>query len=623
MISVYSKKTDTELNIRRLESIEKYCRLINWGRANPTRFIEEIFKIQLLDYQKWLILNTWVAEHAVWVCSRNAGKSFLGGVYMMTRNLLFPKYETYIMSNTGYQSKSTFLKMENIAKRNIASLVGTSDVFYDEIIKGGANQSGFVHGNSQYSLELYNGSRITTLVGKEENVVGARSNLNFYDEAGKIADQYFALTVPFTTQNTDFKTGAGYDNRVYPLNIPTQNIYASSAEGVDSYLWKRYSDCFRNMLIGVPGFFCADINCEMPLHPHLNGTATTALLKQSEIDSALRTNEAKALREYYNIFDTSGGSDAAVQRPVILRNEGQYLPIANSAGENRQYVLCYDPALQADNSFVLIGEVFKDEEKGWKGRIVNGINLIEVLGPNDKHPLNTVQQLDWLRTIMLGYNGRAPEWDNVEMYIDAGTGGGGRHYANLLMMDWEYNGLKHAGLIDLNDERSAEQKSQFPNAKDKLHMMEPARYKTQMFSDLSEMMQLDLIELPPALPNRGELEMEDGRWITLTDEEKRALLEIDLMKEEIMSIQKFKTAAGNIQYKLPPSKERKMHDDRAYCLAMFGHHLAELRRAEFIKSERPTMDYSDYLKAIAGQGGGGKKPATNPFSGAKNPFAKR
>ena len=68
MISVYSKKTDTELNIRRLESIEKYCRLINWGRANPTRFIEEIFKIQLLDYQKWLILNTWVAEHAVWVC---------------------------------------------------------------------------------------------------------------------------------------------------------------------------------------------------------------------------------------------------------------------------------------------------------------------------------------------------------------------------------------------------------------------------------------------------------------------------------------------------------------------------------------------------------------------------
>ena len=617
MISVYSKKTDIELNMRRIEALEKYNKIIQWGRANPTRFIEEIFKIQLIDYQKWVILNTWVAEHAVWVCSRNAGKSFLGAVYMMARNLLFPNFETYIMSNTGFQAKDTFTKLENITKKNIASLMGTSDVFFNEIVKSNANSDGFVHGGSQYELELYNGSKITSLVGKAENVVGHRSNLNFYDEAGKIDEHYFALTKPFTTQNTDFKTGIGYDNKIYPLNIPTQNIYASSAEGVDSHLWKQYVDCSKNMLMGVPGFFCADINCELPLRPYINGYSCSPLLKQSEIDSALRTNEARAMREYYNIFDSSGGSDAAVQRPAILRNEFRYLPVDCSMGPDKHYVICYDPALQADNSFVLIGEIFKDPEKGWKIRIVNGINLIEILGPNDKRPLRTPEQLEWLKKIIVAYNGTAPEYTNIDVYIDAGPGGAGRQYADLLMMDWkDANGQLHHGIYDSSDEASVNQKAKFPHACDCLHLMEPTKFKSLMYTAMSEMVQQDLIEMPMALPNNGELVLEDGTKKTLTLEEVRALLEIDLMKEEAMSIQKFKTQAGNILYKLPPNKERKMHDDRAYCLAMMGWHLSEIIRKERTDIPVPKTDYTEYLQVVASQ-----KGVSTPFGNRSNPFS--
>ena len=602
MISIYSHKTETELNIRKLELIEKHNKIIQWGRANPTRFIEEIFKIQLIDYQKWVILNTWIAEQAVWVCSRNAGKSFLGAVYMMAKNLLFPKFETYIMSNTGFQAKDTFTKLENIVKKNIASLMGTSDVFFNEIIKNNANTDGFTHGGSQYSLELYNGSKICSLVGKAENIVGHRSNLNFYDEAGKIDEHFFSLTKPFTTQNTDFRTGSGYDERVYPLNIPTQNIYASSAEGVDSYLWKQYKDCAKNMLMGIPGFFCADINCDLPLKPYINGIETRPLLKQSEVDSAMRTNEARALREYYNIFDTSGGSDAAVQRPVILRNEFRYLPTDISEGDDKKYVITYDPALQADNSFVLIAEIFKDPAKGYKARIVNGINLIEVLGPTDKRPLRTPEQLDWLRRIILAYNGNVPDYENVQVYIDAGSGGGGRQYSDLLMADWiDSQGITHRGVIDKSHENSAVQFVKFPHACDCLHLMEPVKFKTLMYTAMSEMMQQDLIEMPAPLPPNGELEMEDGTFKTLTNEEVRALLEIDLMKEVVMSIQKSKTQAGNVIYKLPPNKEKKMHDDRAYCLAMLGWHLSELRRAEMARVDIPKADYSDYLQAVVCQ----------------------
>ena len=135
MISVYHNLIDNEVNIRKQEIFERYNRLIQWGRKHPTRFIEKVFKIDLLDYQKWIILNTWTAEKAVWVCSRNAGKTFMGAIYLMTRALLFPKLEIKIMNVSGKQSFETFAKMENIAKKNIPSLIGASDVFFDELVK--------------------------------------------------------------------------------------------------------------------------------------------------------------------------------------------------------------------------------------------------------------------------------------------------------------------------------------------------------------------------------------------------------------------------------------------------------------------------------------------------------
>lgn len=625
MISVYNRLTETELNLRRLESMEQYNRLIQWGRANPTRFIEEIFKVQLLDYQKWVILGTWTAEQAVWVCSRNAGKSFLGALYIGARALLFPKQNIFIMSNTGSQAKDTFLKLENFAKKNISSLIGSSDVFFSEVVRNASNTDGFVHGHSSYELELYNGSKVTSLVGKATNVVGKRSNLNFYDEAGKIDAEYFALTRPFTTQNMDFKTGAGFDAKVYPKDIPTQNIYASSAEGVDSYLWQQYKDCAQNMLMGIPGYFCADINCDLPLRPSVNGVPVAPLLKQSEIDSSMRANEARALREYYNIFDTSGGSDAAVQRPVILRNEKTYLPVDQSVSDDKFYVICYDPALQADNSFVLIGELFEDPEKGWMGRIVNGINLIERLGPTDKRPLRTPEQIEWIKKIVLAYNGGAPEYENIKLCIDAGSGGGGRQYADLLIPDWkDAAGNTHRGMVDAEDEFSTTQYKKFPHACNCVRLIEPTKFKSIMYTAMSEMMQQDLIELPPSLPRDGIMHFEDDTSKTLTSEETRALLEIDLMKEEVMAIQKKKTAAGNIVYSLPPSKEKKMHDDRAYCLAMFGWVLSEKRREMFKIKEKNTATYADYLASV-------RAPAKNanpwgargnPFASKKNPFVK-
>lgn len=622
MISIYNSKTQTELNLRKQEAMDRYVRLIQWGRANPTRFVEQIFKVQLMDYQKYVFLNTWNAEVAAWVMSRNAAKSFLGGLYMMTRATLFPSYSIYIMSTVARQSKDTFLKLENIAKKNISSVVGSSDVFMNEVVKSNANTDGFTHNATTCQTTLFNGSTITSLAGDAKSIVGIRSNLNFYDEAGKIDSDFFALTKPFCSQNSDFKLGTGFDSRVYPQNISNQIIYASSAEGIDTELFQQYKECAKNMMMGIPGFFVADISCEIPLHPTLNGEPTEPLLKQSEIDNAMRINEGRALREYYNIFDTSGGSDALVSRSIITKSRKSYLPVSESDGDDKHYVLCYDPALQADNAFVLIMEVIKDPVTGYKGKIVNGINLIERLGPTDKRPLRTPEQIEWIRNLLLQYNGHNPDYKNVILRIDAGAGGNGRGISDILMLPWNSkDGVRHSGIWDSQDETEAYKKmhdDKYTDAYDCLQIVEPRKWRTSMFTDLSEMFQGEYIELPIELPRNGEVTLEDGTTKRLTDEEMRALLEIDLMTEEIMAMQKTKSASGEVKFSLPPSRSRKMHDDRCYCMALAAGYLANLRREDMAACEKPQQDFMSYLKSRSDEQ---IKKIQNPFAGKMNPFA--
>ena len=68
----------------------------------------------------------------------------------------------------------------------------------------------------------------------------------------------------------------------------------------------------------------------------------------------------------------------------------------------------------------------------------------------------------------------------------------------------------------------------------------------------------DYLIFPMPVPKRGIWE-KDGEKYELSKEELRALLEIDLMKEELVAIVKTKTPSGDVKYGLPPEKSRKLH----------------------------------------------------------------
>lgn len=297
MINVIFKDFSFEILPKRLEIFEKYTKIIQWGRANPTRFIEDFFKIQLTDMQKYVLLSSWAPANVVWLMGRNSGKSFLASPFMMARALLLPNTNTYIMAPSGGQAQETFQKMEDIAKGNIASLLGTSSVFLDECVRQNAAADPFTHPKSGYSVSLYNGSTINTLNSVIKNIVGIRSNFSVYDEAGKIDRTFYALSRPFTAQDTNFITGDGVNTDIYPLQMPNKKLLLSSAEGIDSELYDQYKMAFQRMLLGDPNYFVCDISCEFSLHPMMNGKPMKPLITQDEVDNAFATNPYKAERE--------------------------------------------------------------------------------------------------------------------------------------------------------------------------------------------------------------------------------------------------------------------------------------------------------------------------------------
>ncbi len=119
-----------------------------------------------------------VSNHSgLFLCGDNytvTHNSFLAAPFMMARAMLLPNTNTYIMGPSGGQSQETFQKMEDIAKGNIASLLGTSSVFLDECVRQNAAADPFTHPKSGYSVSLYNGSTINTLNSVIKNIVGIR-----------------------------------------------------------------------------------------------------------------------------------------------------------------------------------------------------------------------------------------------------------------------------------------------------------------------------------------------------------------------------------------------------------------------------------------------------------------
>ena len=246
--------------------------------------------------------------------------------------------------------------------------------------------------------------------------------------------------------------------------------------------------------------------------------------------------------------------------------------------------------------------------------------------------MRTPDQIEYLKQLILDYNGDAPDYENIEcVLIDAGSGGGGVNIADFLMEDWvDKKGKTHRGLID--KEYSQDYVSRYPNAINKLKLVSPSQYKSIIYEALIEMMDIDAISFTTDYDHKGyltvfeadekKLEKEKNRIIEELKKDKIegeeftkkleeqlaqtscvntktvkldqfqeiALANIDAMKEEMVNMVRKKRDSGKDSFELTPEKANKLHDDRSYCMALCAWHLSEKRLENIRTRKRSDAD---------------------------------
>lgn len=648
--TIFVKPGTFALSSRKLEGLIKIAELQKYYQCNPVRFINDFFNIELLDAQAWIIQRSWNCPNVLLVCTRGFGKSTLIDIMIMAKDMLFCNYWTYIASGSGSQAEETFTTLERLANDNIDTMLGsTGYIFKAEVEIKNAAGDGFSHSSNGFSYSLYNGAFTQTLNSNIDKKRGKRGNVVF-DECGFLDEEMMSVYAAFAIVNKSFKSGKDRDGnsidrnrlRCIPSNIPNQLFYISSASSTDTEFYKLYRDFSKRQLIGDKDYFVAHIDCEVVFKPTIHGEVMEPLLTKSTVQAAMRSNPEKARREYYCEFTSDAGANAIIRRGAIARNEQTRKPVLYNDTGNRKIVLAYDPARSRDNSVILVSEIYPvEDDKGieYKMRLLNCINLLDV-GKKRKSPMRTPEQIEYLKEVILDYNqGGDDNYSNIlGIYIDAGSGGGGVNIADYLMEDWiGKDKKKHKGLID--KEYSAEYVKKFPNAVNKIHLMSPTKFKSEMYEAMIELIDQDKISFTASYDGKGYLTIFD------TDEEKMkkaksditaklkkkdlspeelelqlekelqkiqnvrthmeklswqdeiALNGIDALKEELCNMVRIKRESGKDSFELCPEKKNRLNDDRAYTMSMSAYALQTERRKNITKRER-IIDTKDFVSSL-------------------------
>nr|DAZ43079.1 MAG TPA: Terminase large subunit [Caudoviricetes sp.] len=649
---IYVKPGIYAMSSRKIDSLIKIAYLQKYYQCNPVRFINDFFNIELLDAQAWIVQQSWTCPNVLLVCSRGFGKSTLIDIIIMSKDMLFNNYWTYIASGSGSQAEQTFTTLERLANDNIDTMMGsTGYIFKAEVEIKNAAGDGFSHGSNGFSYSTYNGSFTQTLNSNIDKKRGMRGNVIF-DECGFLSDEMMSVYSAFAIVNKSFKSGKDRDGnrideirlRAIPKEIPNQKFYISSASDTSTKYYSLYREFSKRMIMGDKDYFVANITCEVPLHPTIHGQVMAPLFEKSTIDSDMRTNPEKARREYYCEFTTDAGSDAIIRRGVITRNEEVRKPLLYNDTGDKKFVIAYDPARSRDNSVILVGEIYDYEQVDGsfdtRMRLVNCINLIDV-GKKIKSPMQTPDQIEYLKKVILDYNAGADAYGNiVGVYIDAGSGGGGVNIADYLMPDWtDTAGIVHRGLID--KEYSAEYVKKFPNAVDKIHLMSPTAFKSEMYEAMIELINQDKVSFTAPYDNKGYLTIFDVDEEKLSKEKERiskelrkqklnekefesklsdelgkiqsvntktvkldwqdeiALANMDALKEELVNMVRKKRESGKDSFELTPEKANKLHDDRSYTCCMASFALMCERRKAITQKKRHKTDSKSLLSKLS------------------------
>lgn len=595
-MDIYVPTTQKELSQRKVEEYAKLSKVLIAGRRNPVWFAEEFLGIKLMDHQKLSFMNSWDKRYVLWLLCRGAGKTSEAAVFQMDRMMLIPGYKVYVSANSAAQSIEVFKYIENIAKRRLPAFRTVTDIFLNELESQRGEDDGFNHNPAGHHFSLFNGSELTTLSSNSVTIRGKRGSV-FFDETAWQTKEQMAAIEHFATSEADFSLGVGDNLIQLPEGFPHQLMYASSAGDATFPFYERYVNFAKRMLMGDRNYYVCDLNAPIIVaHSYVDGEHIKSNITQESISKAIEEDPDAAEMELFNKFRKDVGRNAVVRSETIVRNSEERLPLLYNDTGKKKFVFCYDPARNFDNSILAIFQRIDDEQFGEMLRLENIVSMMD-RESKKKTPLPMPQQIEIIHDLLVRYNGeRAAEWENIDFYIDAGSGGGGvSAVADALLAGWtDSSGVQHRGLIDGTHKQYETARKRYPDADEVIHLIEPSAYKRVIYDALEKMTRLNLMKFPQ-YNNKDYVVLlnEKGEYYnhTLTYDERVALIQCNLAKTEMSYMCRYSTPNGGVQYELPPEKRNRMHDDRAYTMAMGAYALSCYRRDELL-SRKPERDDS-------------------------------
>ena len=588
-MEILTPMSPKELSQKKLESYSQMAKIIQWGRKNPVKFSELFWGIKLIDYQAYCFMRTWVSQFALWAECRGAGKDTLAAGYNMTRLTLIPDYSIYVSSNTYAQSVDSCNKLKDIALQRIPSFREATDIFAREVDKTGTNsETGFLQAPT-FKFRLYNNSKMEALSSNLEAIRGKRGAVWFNETAWKTKEE-LAVVENYINVDTDFGLSVRKNVHVRPPQMPLQILYTSSVGDVTYPFFDKYKTFYKKMLVGNKNYFCFDLNAyDILHHSTVDGEPIKSHLKEDQIMKAIEEDPDQADVELFNKFRKGGGSNSVVTMDELIRNSTNRKPLLYNDTGKKKFIFCYDPARNFDGSVLSIFQVINDKDVGFKLRLENVVSMVDT-NTKTKTPLPMPAQLEIIKELMIKYNGeRAAEWENIEFYIDAGSGGGGiSAVADQLMDDWyDKFGNKHRGIIDPDHKQYETARKKYTNAMPIVHLVDPQGYKKIMYDAVSKMVKLNLIEFAN-YDNKDYIMIEnkDGGFdnVKLTQEEQLALAQMHIAKLQLSYMCRCDTPNGGVTYEL--AKDKKGHDDHAYTMAEGAYALAILRREDLLRKPK-------------------------------------
>ena len=593
-MEIMTRLTDKEFSQKKLEEYSNWQKIVQCGRQNPIWFLEWGLGAALLDFQKWTYMNSWYRPFVLWLECRGAGKTVEAALMHMGKMMLIPNWKQYVASNSLAQSIECFKKIEDIALNRIPSFKSLTDIFAEEVYRNANSETGFIHNPSGHYFKLFNNSELVTLSSNITANRGKRGSVHF-DESGWMDEETYAVLENFINVDTSFRLGIDTRTHIEPRQIPLQLLYTSSASDCESHYFKIFKKFSQKQIIGDPNYFVADLTADaITKFSTVNGVPIKSHLTQAQIEKAVEDNPELAERELFNHFRRGSGANAVVNMETLIHNSEARVPLLYNDTSKKKFIFCYDPARNYDNSVLSIFQLIEDDDIGYYLRLENVISMVDTETRN-KTPLPMTRQLDIIKEQMIKYNGeKAPEWENITFWVDSGAGGGGiSAICDQLLEDWyDSNGVKHRGIIDPVHKQYETARKKYPLAMPIVHLVDPSSYKKIIYDAVQKMCQLNLIKFTE-YDGKDEITIINNNkeivQYPLNAEEKLALANIELAKIELSYMCRYDTPNGGVQYELERGKQNKMHDDRAYTMALGAYALSTLRRHDLTT---PIVDNS-------------------------------